>query len=81
MRPNRGSSYNGACPANTFGSISGGLCPGAFAHHHQLAYSSYRWKDADGVVFSNLPTNDLGPGTYSVLVTDVQMRWAERHLP
>lgn len=55
-----------------------GLCPGAFAPiTTQLAYSSYRWKDADGVVFSNLPTNDLGPGTYSVLVTDVQMCSAE----
>ncbi|HAD11078.1 MAG TPA: hypothetical protein DCF33_01440, partial [Saprospirales bacterium] len=48
-----------------------GLCPGNTASVQTVAaYSSYIWKDEDGNTITTTPALTLGPGVYSVEVTD-----------
>ncbi|MBL7806321.1 MAG: PKD domain-containing protein [Saprospiraceae bacterium] len=49
-----------------------GLCPGNTTNVQTVVgYISYIWKDEDGNPIGNSPTLQLGPGVYSVEVTDI----------
>ncbi len=47
------------------------LCPGATGVVASTwPFSAYEWRDTNGVLISNLPSPNLGPGNYELIVTD-----------